>query len=109
MFTSLPREFLSKTSDQISLEKVDRNIFEITTPYRFSDGDHFSIVLKKEGQKWILTDEGDTFMHLEVLGISESSLMVGTKHKILSAILEQFSVKDRDGELILELKMIIMN
>jgi hypothetical protein len=104
MFTSLPREFLSKTSDQISLEKVDRNIFEITTPYRFSDGDHFSIVLKKEGQKWILTDEGDTFMHLEVLGISESSLMVGTRHKILSAILEQFSVKDRDGELILEIE-----
>lgn len=103
MTTDLTIDFISKASSQISMEKVSHDVFEILTPYTFSDGDHFSIILKKEGKKWILSDEGDTFMHLEILGISEVSLLNGTRHKILSAILEQFSVIDRDGELVLEI------
>lgn len=103
MITDIKTDFISKVSKQIILERVGHDIFEILTPHTFSDGDHFSIVLKKEGEKWILTDEGDTFMHLEILGISEVSLLNGTRNKILSAILEQFSLTERDGELILEI------
>lgn len=103
MIADIETDFISKVSKQISLEKVAHNIFEVLTPYTFSDGDHFSIVLKKERDKWILTDEANTLMHLEILGISEVCLLNGTRKKLLSAILEQYTLKDRDGELVLEI------
>jgi hypothetical protein len=104
MLTDLQTKFIAKLHDSITLEQLDQNMFELITPYTFSDGDGFSIVLKKENDNWILTDEGDTLMHLDILGISEASLLSGTKHKIFSAILEQFSMIDRDGELILKIE-----
>ena len=34
------------------------------TPFRFDDGDHIAIVLKKEQGRWLLSDGGHTYMHL---------------------------------------------
>lgn len=104
MLTDLQTKFIAKLPDSITLEQLGKNMFELITPYTFSDGDGFSIILKKENDTWILTDEGDTLMHLDVLGVSEASLLSGTKQKIFSAILEQFSMIDRDGELILKIE-----
>ncbi len=60
MLTDLQTKFLAKLPDSITLEQLGKNMFELITPYTFSDGDGFSIILKKENDNWILTDEGDT-------------------------------------------------
>ena len=39
-------------------EGIER--YRVFTPFQLDDGDHLSIVLKKEGGDWVLSDEGHT-------------------------------------------------
>ncbi len=43
-------------------EGIER--YRVFTPFQLDDGDHLSIVLKKEGGDWFFSDEGHTYMHL---------------------------------------------
>ncbi|MCY4327657.1 MAG: DUF1828 domain-containing protein [Rhodobacteraceae bacterium] len=96
----IQREFQQKVSDKILLasEGVDR--YRVVTPFMFDDGDHLVVVLKREGARWALTDEGHTYMHLSY-DIDESSLHQGTRQKIISNALSMFGIEDNDGELVL--------
>ena len=98
---SIERDFRDKVSAQIRLaaEGVDR--FRVMTPFLFDDGDHLAIVLKREGPRWVLTDEAHTYMHL-TYDLDETDLHTGTHQKIISNALSLFRVEDRDGELVLD-------
>lgn len=100
----LQKQFVGKITEEIRIRPQGNDYFRISTPFMFSDGDHFSIAIKKEGKRWIFTDEGDTFMHLSILGVKPDTLNHGTRQKILSGILEEFSIKYRFGELTLEIQ-----
>ena len=94
-------------------ETVDRKIafvpdgigrYRVSTPFRFDDGDHFSICLKREGDTWILSDEGTTYMHLSY-DLDESGLMDRERQAVISNALSQFGVDDHNGEL----KIVVRN
>ena len=97
-------QFNNEVAQEISIEPEGNNCFRLFTPFMFSDGDHLAIALKKEGDKWLFTDEGDTFMHLSILGVKPEVLRYGVREGILSGILDEFAVVDRFGELILEIE-----
>jgi Domain of unknown function DUF1828 len=82
----------------IRAEGTDR--FRVTTPFRFGDGDHFGIVLKREADRWILTDEAHTMMHLSYW-LDEKELGTGNRHEIIHNALSGFFVEDRGGEFII--------
>lgn len=94
----IENEFKEKVSKEIRLfpEGLDR--FRVFTPFRFEDGDSFAIVLKKTGNDWILSDEGNTFMHLSY-DLDMDSLDKGTRAKIISTTLGSFGIKELDGVL----------
>lgn len=73
--------------------------FPVFTPFLFEDGDHLAIVLKKQENTWVLSDEGHTYMHL-TYDLDEKDFQKGTRQKIISNALSAFRVEDRDGELI---------
>ena len=81
---------------RIDAEGVDR--FRVSTPFRFDDGDHLVVVLKREAGHWILSDEGHTYMHL-TYDIDEQDLHRRNRRRIITNTLSLFSVDDRDGEL----------
>ena len=85
---------------RISSEGIDR--FRVFTPFMFEDGDHLSIVLKRENGTWILSDEGHTYMHL-TYDLDEKDLQRGTRQKIITNALSVFTVHDREGELIISI------
>lgn len=95
----IERDFQEKVCESVSLrpEGVDR--YRVFTPFVFDDGDHLAIVLKREQNGWILSDEGHTLMHL-TYSISESDLQRGTRQKIITDALSAFRVQDREGELV---------
>ena len=97
---NIERDFHEKVSAKIRLsaEGVDR--FRVSTPFLFDDGDHLSIVLKKEGSRWVLSDEAHTCMRL-TYDVEEADLHRGTRRKVISKALSTFRVEDRDGELVL--------
>ena len=100
---TIEKDFIDSISTEIELVPDGRDRFYVYTPFRFNDGDHISIILKKESEGWILSDEGHTYMHL-TYDIDEQQLFRGIRQDIISRALSAFGVKDRDGELILEVR-----
>lgn len=95
------RDFHEKISAKVRLEAEGVDRFRVLTPFVFEDGDHLSVVLKKEKSGWVLSDEAHTYMRL-TYDIEESDLHKGTRQKIISNALSVFQVEDRDGELMIE-------
>jgi len=97
---SIEAEFRQKVSEKVSLEAEGLDRYRVDTPFTFNDGDHFVILLKREASRWILSDEGHTFMHL-TYSLNESDLRKGTRATIIGNTLSSFFVDDREGELVL--------
>jgi len=68
----------------------------VNTPFQFDDGDHYVVVLKREGDKWVLTDEGHTFMHLSY---SDLDLTSGTRGEMIDEAILQHKLTNNSGEL----------
>lgn len=85
---------------RISSEGLDR--YRVFTPFMFEDGDHLSIVLRRDNGKWFFTDEGHTYMHL-TYEMDEKDLQKGTRQKIISNTLTAFRIEDIKGQLILNI------
>jgi hypothetical protein len=93
------KDFRNKVCEQPRLMQEGENRFRVFTPFMFEDGDHLAIVLKREREDWMLSDEGHTYMHL-TYDIDEKDLRTGTRQKIITNALSAFSVTDRSGELL---------
>ena len=98
---TMEQDFHRRVSKKVRLsgEGIDR--YRVFTPFLLEDGDHLAIVLKREGARWVLSDEAHTYMHLSY-DIDEKDLRRGTRQKAISDALSKFGIEDRDGELILE-------
>ena len=97
---NIERDFHERVSAKVRLSAEGLDRFRVFTPFLFDDGDHLSIVLKKEGSHWVLSDEAHTCMRL-TYDVEESDLHRGTRQKIISNALSTFRIEDRDGELVL--------
>lgn len=97
---SIRDEFKRLVCEQVDLKPEGEGRFRVLTPFRFEDGDHFGIVLKYEGSRWILTDEANTLMHLSYW-MDEEDLEEGNRQEIIESALSVFSVQNRNGELII--------
>lgn len=99
---NIERDFRDKVCAQISIAQEGMERYRVFTPFLFEDGDHLAIVLRKEDSRWVLSDEGHTYMHL-TYDIDEKDLQKGTRQKIITNALSAFKVEDRDGELRLQI------
>ena len=100
---SMERNFRQDVSRQLRLARDGENRFRVFTPFRFDDGDHLAIVLKREGTRWVLSDEAHTCMHLGY-DLGEPDGRPGAKQSNVHDILLRFGLEDRDGELVLEIQ-----
>lgn len=99
--TTVAKKFAQKVAKEVRLIPQNNERYRIFTPFMFDDGDHFSIVLKRRGDGWVLSDEGHTYMQLTYY-VDESDLFSGNRGKIISNTLEMFDVQDREGELVID-------
>ncbi len=100
---AIVKDFRSKVCEQLRLTQEGENRFRVFTPFMFEDGDHLAIVLKREREHWMLSDEGHTYMHL-TYDLEEKDLRIGTRQKIITNALSAFSVTDSSGELLIPIK-----
>lgn len=96
----IEQDFKAKVCDQVRLTSEGKDRFRVLTPFMLDDGDHLAIVLKKEQNRWVLSDEGHTYMHL-TYEIDEKDLQQKTRSKIINNALSVFQVTDRNGELVM--------
>ena len=95
---SIEMDFRRKVGESVRLASEGLNRYRVFTPFLFEDGDHLAVVLKREDNRWVLSDEGHTYMHL-TYDLDEKDLQRGNRHKIISNALSVFSVDDKQGEL----------
>jgi hypothetical protein len=98
----IQQDFRQKVCSKVDLIREGTERFRVLTPFVFDDGDHLSIVLKRENGHWVLSDEGHTYMHLSY-DLDEKDLQKGVRQKVIGNALSAFKVQDRDGELLLEI------
>lgn len=101
--SDIERDFQEKVCESVSLHPEGADRYRVFTPFVFDDGDHLAIVLKREQDTWILSDEGHTLMHL-TYSMSESDLHKGTRQKIIADTLSTFRVQDKEGELLVPIE-----
>lgn len=97
---TIERQFKQRVCEKVRLASEGLERFRVFTPFQFEDGDHLAIVLRREAGRWILSDEGHTYMHL-TYDLEERDLQKGTRAKIITNALSAFFVEDREGELAL--------
>lgn len=100
---TIEREFREKVCAKLNLFAEGMDRYRVFTPFLFEDGDHLAIVLKRDNGRWVLSDEGHTYMHL-TYDIDEKDLQRGTRQKIITNALSAFGVEDRNGELLIAIK-----
>jgi hypothetical protein len=98
--STIKDDFKRTVCAQIELEPQGDDRFLVKTPFRFEDGDHFVIALKREQDGWILTDEANTIMHLSYWMDVDALETEGNRKEIVDNSLSLFSVENRDGELV---------
>jgi hypothetical protein len=97
---SIKSDFKGRVCEQIDLRQEGLNRFRVLTPFRFEDGDHFGIFLKRDGAQWVLSDEASTLMHLSYW-IEEEDIESGNRQEIINGALSNYSVENRGGELVI--------
>lgn len=99
-YGQIESDFKDKISSKIRLEPEGKGRFRVFTPFLFDDGDHLCIVLKYWQNRWILTDEGHTLMHLSY-NMDIKDIEKGSRHKIIEKSLNMFNLQDENGEFII--------
>ena len=79
--------------------KEINDYLEITTPFLDRHNDHMQIYVKKDGDKFVLTDDGYTINELDMSGVDITS---GKRQEILHTMLNRFNVKLRNGEIFVD-------
>ncbi len=98
---TIEKDFIDSVSTEIELLDDGKDRFFVSTPFHFNDGDQLVIVFKKMGNRWVLSDEAHTFMHLTYY-MDEKSLNSESRQKIILKALSMFEVKNYNGELVMD-------
>jgi hypothetical protein len=100
LIENIKDDFKNKVCSQINLLREGVNRYRVLNPFMFEDGDHLAIILKYEHNRWNLTDEGHTFMHLSY-ELDIKDLQKGTRREIVENALSNYNIRNHDGELII--------
>ena len=99
----IQNSFKSAVAKSVELFPEGVNRYRIFTPFHFDDGDHFVIVLRKEGSgNWVITDEGHTYMHMSY-HMDLSSLEQGTRNAIIEGALEKYGMEEKEGQIVVRI------
>ncbi len=99
------KQFKEKVCEKISLEVKGVNRILVKTPFMFEDGDNLVIILKYDNmlKRWILSDEGHTFLHISYF-MNDKDFLKGTRKTIIDNSKKMFGIQEKDGELFLGIK-----
>ena len=96
--SELEKSLKSSICASIRLEQRGVDRFMVHTGYTFGDGDEIHIILKKDGDGWILTDEGHTVMWLSY----EELKLTDQRMDVLRGVLAYNSAEYRDGRIVVD-------
>lgn len=94
---AIERDFRRAASDQVRVAPEGPHRYRVFTPFRFDDGDHLAIALRREDAGWVLSDEAHTGVRFG------DDLGEAAPRQEGRGAASPFRVEDRDGELTLRI------
>lgn len=91
-------DFRSRLATEVELRPYGRGLQQIFTPFTLADGDVISVFLKKDGDRWTITDDGNTWMQLSY-DIDYRSPEIPERRAAIARAISEFGIEDHDGEL----------
>lgn len=91
-------DFRSCLATEVELRPYGRGLQKIFTPFTLTDGDVVSVFLKKDGDRWAITDDGNTWMRLSY-DIDYRSPEIRERRAAIARSISEFGIEDHDGEL----------
>jgi hypothetical protein len=90
-----------QVADQISIEYVESDRLEVSTPFMFSDGDHYGCAVLRNGAtgRWKISDEGEVVSKARSQGVD---LLGKGRADRLRRTIEFYGLQEHDGELSIE-------
>ena len=98
----IQQNFTSDVLKQINVIPNGNDSFYISTRFFFDDGDEFIIYLKHRDGKWMLSDDGHTYVYLSYT-LEPKDIHKGIRGKTIRRVLNMFNIEDKNGELVLDL------
>jgi len=96
----IERDFRRAVCERIELVPAGQQRYRVFTPFTFDDGDHLGVILRREPDRWVLTDEGHTLMHL-AYKLDDRALQTGSRQAIIGNAISAYNLVDMEGELVL--------
>ncbi len=89
---------------KFEFERLNKKSYKIYLPFLFDDGDQITIGLdfKNSGKRWILSDGGDTFLHLNY-HFGDFEFYKGSRKEYINKFLKNYKTSLLQGELIKEI------
>ncbi|MEW6667884.1 MAG: DUF1828 domain-containing protein [Thermodesulfobacteriota bacterium] len=94
----IEQDFHEKVSGRVRILSEGMDRFRVLTPFMLQDGDHLAIILKRDGEGWVLSDEGHTCMVL-ASDPDKKGLQGGIGQEDIASVLLGLDIEDRAGEL----------
>ncbi len=93
---TLVEQYFAWLKDKTTLKAIDENWMEVTTPLLDRHNDFLQIYIRKEGQRFLLSDDGYVLADLEQSGCSIDSQK---RQQLLKVTLNGFGVREEKGRL----------
>lgn len=95
----IARDLRTAVCGAVELHPEGNDRFRVFTPFVLDDGDHVSPVLKREGDGWVVSDEGNTFMRLSY-DLDDRMLEAEGRRRAIEQALGAAGIQNRNGELL---------
>lgn len=92
----LAKKFRNALCGEFEIVPAGLNRFAVHSPFTFDDGDHYVTILELRGDRWTISDEGHTFMHMSYLDVDFQS---GTRERVINESLDFHGIECADGVL----------
>ena len=99
---NMQQDFMNDVLGGFELIPHRDDIFYVSTGFYFNDGDEFVIYLQRVENKWILSDNGRTYMYLSFT-LDQKQIHAGRRGEVINGVLKKYNIIDKNGELTLEL------
>lgn len=87
-----------QVAEQISIEYLEADRLEVSTPFMFTDGDHYGFAILRDGGtgRWRMSDEGEVVSKARYQGVD---LLGKGRIERLRRMVEFYGLQESDGEL----------